>query len=359
MKINFLVSPKSGISYHRLINPMSFYPLGEDVKAEMLWVKKEEHFIDCDILYYNKFIYTDLAILKKMKSSGMKIVLDIDDYWHLPSWHISKKNWELSKLSKFIEENIKLADVVICASMRLQGKVREFNKNTVVIPNAFPYGFENYSPNPIKRDKMGFIYAGGSTHLKDVELLQGKFMRIGSDDFIKQNAEFILAGYEPTMFRKYETKEDLDKLNDKYVDKQIIGEWDRMSTIFRGTGSYKILPTADLDNYINYYDQADIVLIPLRKDNWNSYKSTLKIMEAACKELPVICSAVEPYYPEFMDYPGIYWVHKPGDWLDHIKYCIKNREKVAQEGKLLAERIKEEYSLLKWNITRKEIFESL
>jgi len=123
------------------------------------------------------------------------------------------------------------------------------------------------------------------------------------------------------------------------------------------TGSSKILPTTNLVEYINYYDLTDVVLIPLVKSSWNSYKSVLKILEAATKKLPVICSAVEPYI-ELSDFPGIMWVNN-NNWLDHIRFSIKNPTAVKDMGEQLAERVWKEYSLDSWNIVRKQVFESL
>ena len=68
---------------------------------------------------------------------------------------------------------------------------------------------------------MKFIYVAGSTHVPDVNLLEGKFKRIGSDSFIKNNAEFLLAGYVPTEIPKYHSKDDYEMMSGNYTMKQI------------------------------------------------------------------------------------------------------------------------------------------
>jgi len=179
-----------------------------------------------------------------MKSKGMKIIVDIDDYWVLPAWHPNYRMWIDAQNTERVVEHIKLADLVICTSMKLQEKVREYNKNTVVIPNAFPYGFENYQPNPIEREKMGFMYAGGSTHLQDVQLLEGKFKRINTDNSIKEKAEFILAGYEVTNKKMYATAKDLELRTQNFIEEPIHGVYDTMATIFKAESLivlYKVL----------------------------------------------------------------------------------------------------------------------
>ena len=131
-----------------------------------------------------------------------------------------------------------------------------------------------------------------------------------------------------------------------------------MKYVFSQTNSFKILPSTNLDDYINYYDQADVALVPLCKSDWNSYKSELKIMEAGCKQIPVICSNVEPY-STLKGKPGIMWVDTPDDWIKHIRYCIKNPEFVKEQGQALSEWVKEEFDLLKWNETRKQVLKNL
>jgi len=356
MKVQFVVQGKSGIAYYRSINPMEFMQWDESDTAEMLWIGQDEHKIDADILFYSKFIGTDVEQIKLLKRKGIKIIVDVDDSWELPVDHPFYSTWQQRGNAQKIIENIKLADIVTCTTLRLQDKIRQYNKNTVVIPNAFPFGYDNYKPMPISHEKMSFIYAGGSYHVYDIELLRGKFKRIGGDPYIKKNAEFILAGYEPTYIEKFETRAQWEK--QKPAKLQVSGVWEKMSNVFAQTNSYRILPSAQLDTYIDFYDQADVSLIPLRETNFNSYKSELKIVEAGCKGIPVICSKVLPYSTLYGK-EGIMWIETSNDWIKHIKYCIKNPEYVKDMGAKLSEWVREDYDLIKWNKTRKELFKSL
>ena len=354
MKIQFIVSKNSGSDYHRIINPLSYIQWAEGYTCELLWRGDDEYKIDCDVLIYNKYCATTIPILKALKEKGMKIVVDVDDMWVLPTNHINYSHWAKTGHSEAIAEHIKLADLVICTSELLETEVKKLNNNTLYIPNAFPYGSEMYKPQPVTHKKMTFLYMGGSTHLPDIELLRGKFKRIGSDSFIKENAEFVLAGYDKGKKKTFKTREDALANNNNFVIEDTRGEYDKMGAIFADTMSYRILPTTNLDEYINYYDQADVALCPLVDTSWNSYKSTLKIQEAACKAIPVICSKVLPYYPVLKDCPGILWVESPAQWLEHIKRCLKNPVQLIDMGKQLSEYCKKNYILQDWNKIRKD-----
>ena len=357
MKVTAVVLPNNGISYHRFVNPFQYMPWGPQDIHSMVWAGEGELAIDNKgIVLYNKFIATPVDILKGMQGNGMKIVVDVDDWWELPSWHPNHQSWYQQENHKRVADNIKIADLVICTSMLLQDKVRELNKNTVVIPNALPYGYENYKPQPISHDKMCFMYMGGVTHLEDVRLMENKFRRIASDPYIKTNAEFVLCGYEKSKQQKKVRNRDGSVTST--IEDMSNGPYDRMSAVFSYTGSYRVLPTASTDDYIDYYDQADVALCPLRKNEWNSYKSVLKIIECGAKEVPVICSKVEPYYPELKDCPGILWVEN-NNWLDHIRWCVKHPVQIKELGKQLGQYCREHYDLIKWNNIRYNVLKSL
>jgi hypothetical protein len=350
-KLQIVVSKQSGISYHRFVNPISYFGPYDNWEVELLWFGQDEHKIDCDVLWYSKYLVTEPMFLKKIKDKGTKIIVDIDDDPELPISHPLYRVWTESGRAKRTIENIKLADVVTCSTLKLQQKIRQYNKNTVVIPNALPFGHDVYQPLPSEpREKMAFIYAGGSTHYNDLKLLQGKFKRIGGDSWIKERAEFLMAGYLPEQANI--------NIQGNVLKKQIFGEWDKMAAIFTATNSYRILPSDDLDTYINYFDMADVSLVPLTNHPWNSYKSNLKILESSAKHLPVICSKTEPYYPAMSSYPGIIWVEN-NDWLTPIKWCIKNPAVVKDMGEQLAEKVWQDYDLIKWNEVRRQLFNSL
>lgn len=356
-KYNTICSQGSGCDWHRIVQPMTYLTTGEECK--LLWWGEDEINISCDILMYNKMCSSPIDILRIMKQNGMKIVVDIDDLPELPPQHVMYHSWQRNNSTQVVQEHMKLADVVICTSMLLQDKVREFNKNTVVIPNALPYS--EYTPDPQPRDKMTFMYMGGVTHLPDVKLLEGKFKRIGSDTWIKDRAEFILAGYEKSKRERrvnYRQADGTITPGETVTEEVHDGPYDRMKNIFSYTNSYDIRPTLPLWEYMNHYDHADVALIPLEQTEWNRYKSTLKIAECGAKGIPAIVSKVEPYWPELKDAPGILWVEN-NDWLTPIKWCIKNLQKVKEMGHELREYCKEHYELMTWNITRKNVLDSL
>jgi glycosyltransferase involved in cell wall biosynthesis len=359
MKIQFVIRKNQGTSYHRLVNPFSYYLIEEGDTIQMLEYQKDEPFIDADILVFNNCIDTPIAVLKSYQKKGMKIVIDIDDMWDIPVSHPSYATLKKYNHTERVLASIKLADIVICASMRIQDAVRQHNKNTVVIPNAFPYGQENYThTNWTAGYKTRFLYAGGVSHLKDVELMSTAFDKIGTTAAVKNETRFLIAGYTAPMRKQFFSPMDMKLDNNNYnIVQGGTGEWDKMVSVFNRTQCAEVLPSRDLIDYIDFYDYADVSLVPLRDHSWNRLKSVLKLAEAATRNLPAICSRVPPY-SDIEDVPGIYWVDN-NNWLQNIKQCMQEPTERVDRGLALGEYARKNWELTEWNKVRKQVFNSL
>lgn len=363
IKVVASVVPQSGIHLHRLVNPIAYMPVQDDIEFSILEYGKPVP--ECDILIFNKWMDITPAQIRTIQKAGTKVIVDIDDIWKVPRSHHNYQSITERGIDKMTEENMLLADVIFCTTERLREQVLPFNKNVEIIPNGLPFGYDQYTVGDRQRareisghNKTVFMYLAGSTHKDDVNLLRGKFKRIGGDSYLKKNAEFVLCGYTQHQTGVYATKEDWEAKNGNYTMKVTRGPYDDMAAVFRETNSFRIYPSVDLDNYLNYYDSADVAIAPLQDTFWNSCKSELKIIEAACKKVPIICSDVPPY-SDIPTYEGMMMVNKNHDWVEHIRYCTKNPERVKEMGEILYDRVSQEYDLIKINQKRLQIIRSL
>lgn len=348
MNITFITKPSNGCTLHRIVLPADHTEWQSGDTVQMVDESDYQSILAPDIIVVNHTILNVPAEwLIEKKEFGCKIIVDIDDWWHLPSSHSFYDWWYIYGVDKMHEQYLAAADLVTCTNFQLRDAVLPFNKNCIVIPNALPFGLNGYNDDyKIKSDKTRFIYAAGENHLQDVRLLANTFVRCGFEDYIKSNSEFILAGYHSNA---------------------VYSNWDGMKGVFALTKASKIIynrpicstnPDASPDDYMTVYDEADVALIPLVRNTHNSCKSILKVIEAVSRNLPVICSSVLPY-TELATFPGIMWVNKASDWLTHIRYCIKNPAFVKESGMALAEQIKKSYDLRDWNKVRYDIYKHL
>lgn len=331
MNINFITKKDDGCDYHRLIVPFQYMKGDGIINMIPHSTDMGDEIYQCDILYFNRGINPCAKTLsEKREEFGCKIVIDLDDYWQLYKEHPLYNNWMKSCLGSKIVDNLQIADLVTVTNQQLADEVYKLNKNVEILPNSLPA----HAVNRKESDKMRFIYSGSTTHTFDMQLLQKPMIDVGADSNISNNSHFYLAGYSPGPW------------------------WDSMARIFQASGSYSLLARKPLDEYMNMYNKGDVSLIPLQKNKFNQLKSILKIQEAATMQMPVIVSKVLPY-TELQGAPGILWVRNQGDWLQHIKYCVNNRNWVADQGIALHEYMNEHYNFDVINEKRYNVLKNL
>jgi hypothetical protein len=288
-----------------------------------------------DIVFINRYIagMEVYELVRLREKYGFKLVVDVDDYWHLDPWHILYGKYPYKK----VIDHIKVADLVICSNNDLAVYVDELNPNWIVIPNALPYGEDQFTDVKTESDKVRFVYAGSVTHEKDIAILKNPMKRVAGDAFTKNNSRFILCGYSE--------------------DKQVANVWGKMINDylcgFKVDGYIRgALP---VDQYMNFYNEADACLIPLVDSKFNSMKSNLKVLEAATKNAAVIASNVKPY----CECPHIISVNNQGDWFTNIKKVVKDAIYRQEMGIANGEWCRENFDLVKVNKLRSQVFESI
>lgn len=275
MKIFASILPNSACDYHRIVNPLR-YMMGIEVVTDT-------H--DADIFFFNK---TTECSLYKLKDKGVKIVMDIDDYWQLPEDHPYYADWQGNQITERIIGAMGVADGVITTNELLAERIRFYNRNVHVVPNALPYGHGQF--NLPQSDWTGTVkYVGGWSHVNDVKLIPG----------------------------------------------------------------YRIPPRLPVESYMQHYAGANIALAPLADNEFNRYKSNLKILEAGAAFAHCLCSDVTPFH----DAPVAYV--DPGYWQETIVHALQYPEYAQLCGQKLNMWCREYYDLPKVNVLRKRVLESL
>ena len=337
IKLFPLFLSKSGCDYHRVKLPYLFGAqyIDDDPYKGFSEQKMLEFMGISELLVYNRNFPLGLERLQKIREkSDMKVVVDLDDYWKLPDYHPNYYQYKNSAAREIIE-NLKAADCVTVTTDRLYNRVKEYNKNVHVIPNALPFGYSQFTHQPEREENQNFnfIYTGQSSHLEDVRIMQADIKRASRLWFIS----FTVAGYKSG---------------------GLAGKvWYGIETVFNQGAPYTRIDALSLERYMTVYDNADCSLVPLCLNDFNSCKSNLKILEAACKKIPCIVSWVPPYRDD-ADAP-VLWVKSPGEWYQHIKFLSENRDYAKEMGEQLYEWAKERFDLIKWNRVRFELYQSL
>jgi glycosyltransferase involved in cell wall biosynthesis len=304
MNIIGVTHKESGCGYHRVMLPLAFM---NDIKGYVTNYITEDKTDDWDILLYNRICQYDLNWKKTKELLGCQVVMDIDDHWQLPVNHLYYNTYQ--DIAERIERNLMQADLVTVTNSNLLNKVKQFNDNVVVMPNALPYGLNQFKDTRVKSDKVRLFWCGSISHDNDIKILKEPLKRLQG----RKDIQMVMGGYNDS---------------DAYT-KSI---WDKMFSMFTGNLPSIKLHSASPTQYMDMYNYADIVLIPLEDSEWHACKSNLKILEAAAKRLPVICSNVAPYNMD-VDAP-VLWVNNQKDWFRYINLLTNNpslRENLGNE----------------------------
>ena len=304
MNIIGVTHKESGCGYHRVMLPLAFM---NDIKGYVTNYITEDKTDDWDILLYNRICQYDTNWNKTKELLGCQVVMDIDDHWQLPLNHLYYNTYQ--DIAERIERNLMQADLVTVTNINLLNKVKQFNDNVVVMPNALPYGLNQFNDTRVKSDKVRLFWCGSISHDNDIKILKEPLKRLQG----RKDIQMVMGGYNDS---------------DAYT-KSI---WDKMFSMFTGNLPSIKLHSASPTQYMDMYNYADIVLIPLEDSEWHACKSNLKILEAAAKRLPVICSNVAPYNMD-VDAP-VLWVNNQKDWFRYINLLTNNpslRENLGNE----------------------------
>lgn len=332
---------KNGCDFHRIILPLEQMNYDFSEYQSTPGIPGKRGFNDVEVLFFNRFPLSNLDEISAMKKKyGFKIVVDVDDWWELNSTHIMYAQYLKDDTFNKQIKALQLADAVTCTTARLAEKVKPFNKNITIIPNALPYDIGQFDTTVVQAEgAMRFMYVGGVTHFWDIKVMENPFKKITHE---RIPAKFIMCGFS----------------SDKFGNTDVWQKIESAFTIGYKLHNYERRESLPLTEYMHHYAYTDVSLVPLESNIFTPYKSNLKILEAGAKNLPVIVSNVPPYND---DIPAEYCMFSSNtkDWYNNIKYCVKNPSFVKESGLKLGQYVRENYNLAKMNETRLQLFDYL
>jgi glycosyltransferase involved in cell wall biosynthesis len=328
MRILAITSKFSGVGYHRIMMPL----VNMQKDYCMITDSLSEEIIDnnYDILVMNRMLtgISPAQLQEWQKKYGFKIVVDNDDYWELSPSHPLAYAYEVNNVPETIKAFIKIADICTCTHERLAEEISALNKSVEILPNALPYGEEQFQDNKIESDLVRLFWSGSGTHEKDIDILRNPMKKINFP------IKTIIAGYNE---------------GEKLV-------WGRMIDAF--TKGLKLNPTIynynEVTKYMAAYADSDISLIPLVDSKFNAMKSNLKVLETAAKKNPAIVSHVNPY----LNLP-VQYVKKQTDWYKHMHQLVNDKQLREGLGQELYDFCNKHYNLHQINKQRFAIYNKL
>lgn len=405
-KYNVLVVPsdKFGCGLHRSLNPHiqldKLYgdKFNVEINYSPNWTDLAS-FDKYDIIHIHKGLYNDMETFWKFldycKEHKITTIMDIDDNWDVGPQHPLYLTNKSMKVPEKMIENIKRFDYVTTTTEIFANKIRKYNKNVFVYPNAIDPEEEQYLPikNESKRIRIGFVM--GSAHEKDMEQLKGFSNMLGGMGILDK-IQIVLCGYDlrgtvnivnqqgvmvgqrpikPTesVWYSYEKTctDDYKICSPAYKDflhKFLKGvQWPLVEN-----EPYRREWTKDVDNYATHYRNVDILLAPLDPNPFNEVKSELKFIEAGFTHTAIIATNFGPYTigsKNMFEKGGIINDEgncvliepskRPKDWVKVIKKLIDNPELITKLQDNLYNSVKDKYDIRNVTKTRAEWYQSI
>ena len=400
-KLRVLVVPsdRTGVGYFRSTMPHialeTNYPDEFSVDIDYEPQLNDDNFLkQYDIIHYHRSIgpFEQMPkLLEKFDELGIISIKDLDDYWapgsHHPAYLIIKAN----KMDEHIKNNLKIARHITTTTSIFAKEIGRLNKNVYVLPNAIDPTEPQYisKPEPSNRLRIGWL--GGSSHLKDLEILQGVVNRLSTDNLLDK-VQFVLCGFDlrgqhteidqatgqqkvrpvlpkETSWYQYEKifTDDYRSVSPEYREflmKFTQGEYPNVAN-----EPYRRVWTKPISSYATNYNLFDVSLAPLEENMFNQCKSQLKVIEAGFHHKAIIAQDFGPYQIDVksaIQFGGGFDTTANGilvdskknhkDWYGAIKKLINNPDMVKTLQDNLFASVKDTYSINKVTEDRKNLY---
>jgi len=307
----------SGARYWRLDDPFkALRKIGIDANVT------EEHITDELVLKNDIFVcqFTvdkeGIALLRAYQQErGKKIVAEFDDFIEVNDDNPNQMEHKISQAPEVLKVLATIADMVTCTNNHLAKRLKEFNKNVVILPNYMD--LERWEKPYLKND-TGFInigWVGSMSHYNDLKMIVTPLKRI--------LAEF------PNV-RLY-----------------IMGEW-RARKWFEGVKNVEVMLAVPFNAYPTRLAglRLDIGLAPLVDNEFNRSKSNIKWQEYSINRIAGVYAPIVYNMHGFEPKFGMI-ARTPDEWYSAIKQLIiypKLREEMAANS---YELVKNNYNLEK------------
>ena len=403
-KIRILVVPsdRTGVSYYRSTIPHikleEYFP--HDFRVDIDYepdLNNDSYLKQYDLIHYHRTLgdYDNLPkLLDRCDELGIVTIMDLDDHWSPgpdhPAWAIIQQH----QLDKKILGNIKVSRNITTTTSVFADEIGKVNKNVYVLPNAINPEEKQYQSNSEKSDRIRIGWLGGSSHMKDLEILRGVVAKFKNDGLIDK-VQFVLCGFDlrgtVTMIDKetgqqkqrpikpmesvwyhYEKifTDDYRVVSDEY--KKFLHSFENKEYENVHNEPYRRVWTKPITSYASNYNLFDISLAPLKESTFNKVKSQLKVIEAGFHKKALVAQDFGPYQIDVIEsYEKGGTINENGNgfliptiknhkqWYSHLKRLVENPELIGKMGENLYNTVNGRYDMKSVCTQRKELYSRL
>jgi glycosyltransferase involved in cell wall biosynthesis len=250
-----------------------------------------------DLIHIHKQLDKECKIMDMIKFLGIPVIIDIDDHFLLGDDHPMSITAKKERWHEPIINHLKKADYVTTTTPIFANVLKKYNKNVAVFPNAIDPNEAQFAvPKTEGGERLRVGIICGSSHLKDLELINGIAKQINKD-----KVQFVLCGFDTrgnrTIYKEDGTSEtrpirpeesvwcDYERIfTDNYnnvseAHKKFLFEYNAYIDDPFTNEPYRRMWTRDISNYATHYANVDVLIAPLKENEFNSVKSELNEIE--------------------------------------------------------------------------------
>lgn len=258
--------------------------------------------------------------LQTCVKAGKRVIVDLDDdFHHLPPdhpgyAHVGPGNPERLRA---LEAALAQAEALVVATPVLAERYAPLSKRVVVIPNGWSSANPLWAKSARRLAPFVIGWAGTATHRADVAV-----MKAGVTRFLRENPQALLAiAGDPAVYEIF----------------NILPEAQRL-----------YLPYVPFDDYPYVLAHFDVLLAPLRDNEFNRAKSDIKLLEAGVRGLPWVASPLPAYLA--WEIGGLF-AEKSEDWCAALTQLVSDpelRRRLGEAGRAKAEAREAAFSARQW-----------
>lgn len=304
-KIKMLVIPsdRTGVGKFRSVDPHVYIAehYGDEFDIDIVYNMPNgdlEAFLkQYDLIHIHKQLDKQCKIIDMIKFLGIPVIIDIDDHFKLGNDHPMSITAKKEKWHEPIINHLKKADYVTTTTPIFADVIKQHNKNVKVFPNAINPEEKQYAvaKNP-RTDRLRVGIICGSSHLKDLELLSGIATQVNKD-----KVQFVLCGFDTRGTRTIYKENGEVETRPIYPQESVWCDYEKIFTDNYRTISpehkdflmkymagvddpftnepYRRMWTRHINDYATHYQNVDVLIAPLKENEFNKVKSELKEIE--------------------------------------------------------------------------------
>lgn len=388
-KIKMLVIPsdRTGVGKFRSVDPHVYIAehYNDDFDVDIMYLEDiptndiEDFLKKYDLIHIHKQLDKELRLMSTIKFLGIPVIVDVDDYYYLGNDHPMSLSAKKEKWHEAVIRHLEMADYVSTTTDIYAKELKKHNKNVLVFPNAIDPNEKQYCQEKNKSDKLRVGLICGSSHLHDIELLNG----IAETAKQNSNVQLVLCGFDTNGTRTIYHNDtgqverrpilpqesvwfDYERIitdNYKYISRE---HRDFLLRFVKGVDDpftnepYRRMWTRNINQYATHYENVDVLLAPLKENDFNKMKSQLKEIEAGFTHTALIAQNFGAYTIDlvpFREFGGK--INENGtallvdsrknhkDWAKNINFLAEHPEYVEKLKENLYNFVKNKYSLEK------------